>query len=149
MKEITPKQRLFCLEYLKDRNGTQAAIRAGYSKHTANEQSAQLLAKLSIKEFLASKMQKQEEKLEITAEYILAGIKRMAEVCGKTVTVPEDEIKNIPSREIPVDASAALKALELLGKNKKLFVDKVEHSGDIAPVIIFTPAESNDNPKSK
>lgn len=46
--ELTPKQQLFVDEYLKDRNGTQAAIRAGYSKKTANEQAAQLLAKLSI-----------------------------------------------------------------------------------------------------
>lgn len=32
---MTPKQILFCEEYLKDFNATQAAIRAGYSKETA------------------------------------------------------------------------------------------------------------------
>ena len=31
-RELTPKQSLFVLEYLKDLNGTQAAIRAGYSE---------------------------------------------------------------------------------------------------------------------
>lgn len=45
---LEPKQRMFVMEYLKDFNGTQAAIRAGYSKKTANEQAAQHLAKLSI-----------------------------------------------------------------------------------------------------
>jgi len=32
---LTPKQRLFVAEYLKDFNATQAAMRAGYSKKTA------------------------------------------------------------------------------------------------------------------
>ena len=34
---MTDKQRRFCEEYLKDRNATQAAIRAGYSKRTAKK----------------------------------------------------------------------------------------------------------------
>lgn len=37
----------FVEEYLLDGNATQAAIRAGYSKRTANEQGSQLLARLS------------------------------------------------------------------------------------------------------
>ena len=50
MAKLSDKQELFCLEYLKDLNATQAAIRAGYSKKTANEQGCQLLARLSISE---------------------------------------------------------------------------------------------------
>ena len=34
-KKLTAKQQRFCDEYLIDMNGTQAAIRAGYSKKTA------------------------------------------------------------------------------------------------------------------
>ena len=37
------KQRAFVREYLIDRNATQAAIRAGYSPHTAQQQSFDLL----------------------------------------------------------------------------------------------------------
>jgi phage terminase small subunit len=33
--KLNDKQRLFCIEYLKDFNATQSAIRAGYSKRTA------------------------------------------------------------------------------------------------------------------
>ncbi len=33
--QLTPKEQLFVVEYLKDFNATQAAIRAGYSKKTA------------------------------------------------------------------------------------------------------------------
>ena len=46
--KLTNKQTLFCQEYIKDFNATQAAIRAGYSKKTANEQAARLLANVSI-----------------------------------------------------------------------------------------------------
>jgi phage terminase small subunit len=42
------KHERFCREYVIDHNGTQAAIRAGYSERTANEQASQLLAKLNI-----------------------------------------------------------------------------------------------------
>jgi phage terminase small subunit len=46
VSDLTPKQARFVEEYLLDLNATQAATRAGYSKKTANEQGAQLLAKL-------------------------------------------------------------------------------------------------------
>lgn len=44
-KSLTAKQEAFCQEYLKDFNATQAAIRAGYSKHTAKEMGCENLAK--------------------------------------------------------------------------------------------------------
>jgi terminase small subunit-like protein len=37
-RKMTPRQRRFVDEYLLDLNATQAAIRAGYSVRTANEQ---------------------------------------------------------------------------------------------------------------
>ena len=46
---LTPRQARFVKEYLVDLNGTQAAIRAGYSSRTANEQAARLLANISVK----------------------------------------------------------------------------------------------------
>lgn len=48
--KLTDKQERFCYEYCIDTNATKAAIRAGYSEYTANEQGCQNLAKLSIKE---------------------------------------------------------------------------------------------------
>lgn len=41
---LTPKRRVFCREYIIDSNGTQAAIRAGFSERTATAQASQLLA---------------------------------------------------------------------------------------------------------
>lgn len=41
--QLAPKRAAFCLEYMKDSNATQAAIRAGYSKKTARSQGNELL----------------------------------------------------------------------------------------------------------
>ena len=43
-KKLGARQQRFVDEYLIDLNGTQAAIRAGYSPNTANEIAAQNLA---------------------------------------------------------------------------------------------------------
>ena len=47
---MTEKMELFCLEYMKDFNATQAALRAGYSKRTARSIGSENLAKPDIKE---------------------------------------------------------------------------------------------------
>ncbi len=44
MSKLTAKQAAFCREYIVDCNGIQAAIRAGFSERTAQEQSSQMLA---------------------------------------------------------------------------------------------------------
>lgn len=47
---LTPKQERFVLEYIKDWNATQAAIRAGYSTKGANVQGSRLLSNVNISE---------------------------------------------------------------------------------------------------
>ena len=49
---MTPKQRAFVYEYLKDFNATQAAIRAGYSKKTARFIGCENLTKPNIAELI-------------------------------------------------------------------------------------------------
>lgn len=85
---LTPKQAAFCREYLIDLNGTQAAIRAGYSKKTANEQAAQLLAKLNVQEYLKTLMDERAEKTKIDAEWV---IKRLAQDATADVADLYDE----------------------------------------------------------
>ena len=47
--ELTDKQRLFCLHYVRCFNATKAAMKAGYSRETASEQGYQLLQKTSVR----------------------------------------------------------------------------------------------------
>lgn len=74
---LTDKQEAFCREYLIDLNATQAAIRAGYSEKTANEQGSQNLAKLSIQNRIQELMNERNERLSIDADYVL---KRLVDI---------------------------------------------------------------------
>ena len=71
MAKLTAKQKRFCDEYLIDLNATQAAIRAGYSEKTANEQGARLLAKVSVQQYIQDRKQKRIERTEITQDMVL------------------------------------------------------------------------------
>jgi phage terminase small subunit len=75
---MTPKQIAFVAEYLVDKNATQAAIRAGYSAKTANEQGARLLANVSVRATIDSALAKQADTLEISAARILRERARLA-----------------------------------------------------------------------
>lgn len=68
---MTPKQQRFVEEYLVDLNATQAAIRAGYSKKTANEQAARLLANVSVQAAVAAARASLSERTEITQSMVL------------------------------------------------------------------------------
>jgi len=70
-QKITRKQAEFCNQYMIDLNGTQAAIRAGYSVRTANEQAARLLAKVSVKTYLSTLQAKSREQSDISKQEVL------------------------------------------------------------------------------
>ena len=153
-KEITPLQERFALEYMKDLNGTQAAIRAGYSKRTANEQAGRMLVNVSIQKRISELKERQFKRLEINADTILKELMVYAfsditEVLGKiknfsSITAIIKDIRKLPegTRRLVtniektrfgtkvsfVDKQAALIAL---GKHLKLFTDNTEHSGQI------------------
>ena len=75
---LTAQQRLFVAEYLKDRNATQAAIRAGYSKKTANEQGARLLAKVSVAQAIAQQQKASIERTLGSADEVLSQMWQLA-----------------------------------------------------------------------
>lgn len=66
------KQKAFCHEYIVDKNGTQAAIRAGYSKKTAGSQAFDLLQKPEIQSCISELMAKRFAKLDIKADELIA-----------------------------------------------------------------------------
>lgn len=79
-KKLTDKQEAFCREYIIDYNATQAAIRAGYSRKTANEQGARLLANVSIQERLKALKDRVLQKLEIKADDVAQSDKEVVDV---------------------------------------------------------------------
>ncbi|KEZ17181.1 Terminase small subunit [Sphingobium yanoikuyae] len=69
---MTPKQQRFVDEYLIDLNATQAAIRAGYSAKTANEQGARLLANVSVRNAVSEAKAKRSKETGIDAAWVLS-----------------------------------------------------------------------------
>lgn len=72
MGELTAKQARFVQEYLVDLNATQAAIRAGYSADTAEQQGSRLLSNAKVAEAVKLGQQKRAERTEITQDMVLA-----------------------------------------------------------------------------
>lgn len=53
MPECSPKQAVFAREWIKDHNGAQAAVRAGYSRNGAKEAGSRLLTYDNVKAEIA------------------------------------------------------------------------------------------------
>lgn len=68
MAELSEKQKRFVLEYLIDLNATQAAIRAGYSEKTAQEQGSRLLSNVMVSEAISKGQAKAAKRAEITVQ---------------------------------------------------------------------------------
>lgn len=71
MKTLTPKQEMFCREYLVDLNASQAAIRAGYSQKTASRMGSENLSKPDIAKRIIELKTARNERVEINADYVL------------------------------------------------------------------------------
>ena len=115
--DLTPKQMRFVDEYLIDLNATAAAKRAGYSEKTANEIGTQNLVKLSIQEAIAERQKDRQERTEITQDWVVKNLKKIAE-------------RSMEHDEAPY-MQAANKALELLGKHLGMFRDSVQMDGEL------------------
>lgn len=75
---MTDKQARFCEEYMIDLNATQAAIRAGYSPKTANEQAARLLANVSIQNRIAQLQAEQSRRTGVSADRVVRELAKVA-----------------------------------------------------------------------
>lgn len=68
---LSPKQQRFVEEYLVDLNGTQAAIRAGYSAKGAKVQAVRLLTNANVSAAVTAAKLERSEKTKINAEWVL------------------------------------------------------------------------------
>ena len=71
------RHEIFALEYVKDLNGTRAAIAAGYAKKSAKVTASKLLTKANVRTLLAKLTKKHEDKLDLDAEKVLSELSRM------------------------------------------------------------------------
>jgi phage terminase small subunit len=134
-KKLTYKQRRFVQEYVIDLNATQAAIRAGYSKKTANEQGSQNLAKLSISKAIQKEFKEIADRNEVSVQWVLEGFIEVANRCMQRVPVMEfnkQEKQYVQVTDVngegvwTFNSSGANKALENIGRHLGMFNDKID-----------------------
>lgn len=123
----------FCQYYVKDpeRNGAKAARNANYSAKTAEKQASRLLKRVDVQAYLEQFVAKQEKRTEIDADWVLMQLKKVADRCMQEEAVT---VGGEPTGEFKFDSSGANKALELIGKNKKMFTDKIEQDTKLTVV---------------
>jgi phage terminase small subunit len=138
--KLTAKQAMFCKEYLIDLNATQAAIRAGYSKKTAAEMGFENLRKPHLQKEIQRLMNKRSAKIEIEADDILESILRTRNLCEQYLLIETEYGMKLDNTAL----NGITKNNELLGKHKKLFTDKVEHSGKIDQTVVIEISEDDD-----
>lgn len=155
---MTAKQERFVQEYLIDLNATQAAIRAGYSPKTAQEQSARLLSKVMIQAAISKAQAERSRRTGNNQDRVIRELAKVAflnpvdvidmddaTIQGEanrddTACIASVKVKTIPTDDGPITEREVktydkLKALELLGKHLGMFTDKLKVEG-VVPIVI-------------
>ena len=149
-RQLTAKQEKFVLAVVEGM--TQAdAYRHAYdtSKMTdksIHEKASALMANVKVRSRYNELMDKVREKLENKAICTVEGLLNDLQTIKNNCLIKRKAIiKNADGEPVEVetddfiDASAALKAVELMGKHLKMFTDKTELSGELKmPNIIIT-----------
>jgi phage terminase small subunit len=150
MNELTTKQYRFVEEYVVDFDATKAAIRSGYSKHTAGVIGCENLTKPKIKSAIQKHLKGLSTDTFITRELIMSGILKeamdrsegsthasrvsawgkLAKVSGlyvetQTTTTIDDIIRDITERN-----SESMRVKGLLPKNHINFEDRMDFDNE-------------------
>lgn len=146
--KLTKKQQLFIDEYLIDLNATQAAIRAGYSAKTADQQGSRMLANVKVQQAVAKAMAARSKRTGVNQDRVVLELAKLAFVkmtdlvdshgrikddatdddlaCIESVKYKSSESDTGSSVEREVKISSKLRALELLGKHLGMWNDKLD-----------------------
>jgi phage terminase small subunit len=148
---MTPKQKDFAQQWIIDKNSTKAAERAGYSKNTAAQQGARLYKNVNIRKYIDKLLKKQSIRTGNKADKVLNEIAKLAYgnvqdfYDGKGNLKPIQDLKREQAACITeiktvekFDKDGKLTTyttykisdkgvnLERLGRNLKLFTDKID-----------------------
>lgn len=96
-KVLTDKQECFCLEYIKDLNATQAAIRAGYSEESARSIGYENLTKPDIQNRLTGLIDARNKRLEVDADYVLDRLVEIDQMDIADILNDDGTVKSIKS----------------------------------------------------
>lgn len=110
--KLTPLMENFVGEYLKDLNGTQAVIRAGYSGKGADVRAAWLLGDIRIQKAVQKCRDKLAAKLEMDQEWVLNGYRKLVDYTLDEIYNDDGTLK--PISEISPNARFAVSGVKIL-----------------------------------
>lgn len=143
MNELNDKQRTFIEEYVKDKNATQAALRAGYSEKTAYSQGQRLLKKAEIKKELENIFEEVRKDTIATVQQILEYYTRLMMGIEKDVVISYDEDGNVVENKVSPSLKERTKAADALAK--RYGIDKPSNINEDDKEIKITLVKSDGN----
>lgn len=114
-EKLTTKQKIFCMEYIKDFNASRAAREAGYSDNTANAIGSENLTKPIIQSHIAECIQKRLDRLQIDSDWVLRQAVKVHERCMQGEPIIDRD--GAFTGEWKFEHAGANKSLELIGKH--------------------------------
>lgn len=159
---LNEREQLFVQEYPVDLNGTQAAIRAGYSERSAGVTASRLLTRANVQVAIAESFKARSVRTEITQDRVLKELAILAfSDMGIYAKWGATGVTLVASDELPGDATRAVAevsehiteggstlkfklhdkrgALELLMKHLGMLIDRssVDMAGDVNFTLSF------------
>ena len=107
---FTKKNKRFCEEYVIDLNGKQAAIRAGYSEKTAEQQASRLLRNVKVKDCIKTLQAEIVERNKITIDECVSTLASMSRF--DIIDLYNDDGTLKPLKDIPKEARLVIEGLD-------------------------------------
>ena len=111
MAELTERQKRFCEEYVIDLNGTQAAIRAGYSESGASVEGTRLLANANVKSLIDKLKAEKTSANKTTAQRVIDELSSIAFSDMKDLMSVDNAIMDL--RQMDEGVSRTISSLEV------------------------------------
>lgn len=152
-RSLSPKQARFVDEYLIDLNATQAAIRAGFAKSTAEKKAPLWVGKSRescpenmrhVWDAVADAIQARSERTQIKADDVLLQLVRMGMSDVRKLFTPQGQLKAI--HELDDDTAAAIQSIEVVTRHIPMsgdepaeveYVHKIRFTDKIKPLELI------------
>ncbi len=108
-RKLTVKQRKFVKAIAAGKSGTEAAIKAGYSKKSARTLASQTLTNRNVREAVEAEVDAAAKKAGLSPEWVYESLKRLHDFNSRQTITEEGEEKMI-------NAPVALEAAKTAGK---------------------------------
>ena len=154
---FTPMQRLFIEAYLIPKNATKAAIAAGFSERSANNQGARLMANDAIRAEIEARLAATFDRYAVTSDRIIRELALIAfGNIGDFVAVQDDGSLVVDFGTATREQMASLKSIEIdermidgaaagVRKIKISMSDKRQALMDLAKIARMLPADRHEH----